>query len=534
MHVDVIEGFAALDSVRDDWEAVYAADPEASVFMSWRWIADCLATHRSVWLILAAKPTPADDRYVAFLPLRMQVRFHPTCGFINELSLAGGGYSDHAGLLAHPAFESAAVAALGDHLRKKLHWARLTLANLWMSDRRRRLFLSGFDAHRFVHKDITYIDPVTQTDNNVCPSVALPSDWDAYLGSLSANHRQKIRRGLRKVDAAENYAIMPADAETWGDDIDALLGFWKAKWAGRKGAKAEAIINRNRAMLSRCAHNGTLFLPVFRHRDAEGDRAVAALAILVDPVKKAMLFFIGGRDETYAEAPAGYLLHAYSLRHAIAQGFSTYHFLLGNEPYKYVFAAQEQRLKACSVATRSGRNLGETLDPRGLGAMRDMAVDLERKADIPAAERAYRQILTLQPDDPLTLYRLGRLRASRGDHAEAALHLSRSVALDPLGANAWLKLAHARHAIGDDAGALDAGREVVQLRPDSEDAKALILQLALAARRAPIAPRLWRAPPAAPRFGGAAGSPPPWMRPGPGQRGAPAPEASQGASDLTT
>jgi len=491
MHVDVIEGFAALEGVRNDWEAVYAADPEASIFMSWRWIADCLATHRTVWLVLAARPNRADDRYVAFLPLRMQVHFDPVKGFFNELSLAGGGYSDHAGLLAHPDFEIGAVAAFSDHLRKKLHWARLTLASLWMSDRRRRLFLSGFDAHRFVHKDIAYIDPVTHTDNNVCPWVALPSDWDAYLARLSANHRQKIRRGLRKVDAAAHYAITSADAESQDDDIDALLGLWKAKWAGRKRGKAEAIVNRNRAMLTRCARNGTLFLPVFRHRDQYGERPVAALAILVDPVKKAMLFFIGGRDETYADAPAGYLLHAYSLRHAIAQGFSTYHFLLGNEPYKYVFASQEQRLKACSVTTRSGRNLGEALDPRGLAAMRETAFNLERKGEIPAAERAYRQTLTMQPDDALTLYRLGRLRAATGDHEEAARLFARSAALEPRGANAWLKLARSLHALGDVAGAGEACREVVRLRPTDEDAKALILQLALSARRA--APtRMWR------------------------------------------
>lgn len=33
-HIDVITGFAALESVRDDWGAAYAADPEASLFTS--------------------------------------------------------------------------------------------------------------------------------------------------------------------------------------------------------------------------------------------------------------------------------------------------------------------------------------------------------------------------------------------------------------------------------------------------------------------------------------------------------------------
>lgn len=480
MHIDVIEEFDALESVRGDWEAVYAADPEASFFMSWRWIADCLAAHRSVWLVLAAKPTPEHDRYVAFLPLRMRVHFDKERGFFNELSLAGGGYSDHAGILVDPDFESAAVSAFTNHLRRKLNWARLTLANLWISDRRRRLFLSAFEERRFVHRDIQYIDAVTKTDNSICPSVVLPSDWDVYLGTLSPNNRQKIRRWLRKIDASGDYGVTLADAETWERDIDTLLRLWKVKWARRKGAKTEDIVQRNRAMLTRCARNGSLFLPVFRH----GDQPVAALGILVDHAKKAMLFFIAGRDETYDQAPAGYLLHAYSIRHAIAEGFATYEFLLGNEPYKYQFASQERRLKACSVSTRSGCNLGDVLDPRGLDAMRLKGLELEKANEIAVAAHAYRQILTMCPDDALTLYRLGRLLAAQGDHVEAVRLLSRSTAVDPEGDNAWLKLALSRHALGDDEAALTACREVVRLKPGNEEAKRLILTLALSPRTA--------------------------------------------------
>lgn len=528
MHVDVIEEFGALEGVRGDWEAAYAADPEASFFMSWRWIADWLAARRTVWLVLAAKPTQADDRYVAFLPLRMRVHFDKERGFFNELYLAGGGYSDHAGVLAHPDFEAAAVSAFTDHLRRKLNWAKLTMDNLWMSDRRRRLFLSAFDELRFVHKNIEYVDKVANTDISVCPSIALPSDWDAYLATLSANNRQKIRRWQRKVDASEDYDITLADAETYARDIDMLLRLWKTQWARRKGARAEDIVQRDRAMLTRCAENGTLFLPVFRH----GGRPVAALAILVDHAKKAMLFFITGRDETYDEAPAGYLLHAYSIRHAIAQGFATYDFLRGDEPYKYLFASQERRLRACSVATKSGHNLGGALDPRGLGSMRDMALELEKKNEIAAAERAYRQILAMRPDDALALYGLGRLLAKRGDHAEAARLLSRSVAVEPGGGDAWLKLALSLHALGDDAAALKACREVVRLQPKSEEARRLILQLVVSAQRAPAATKLWPDQDAGVAFSGEGGLAPDWMRLGLAGWSAPQPGVAGGPHDL--
>lgn len=485
MHVDVIEDFGALESVRADWDAAYAADPEGNLFMSWRWIADWLMTRRTVWLVLAAKPRPDDDRYVAFLPLRMRVHFNEEKGFSNELYLAGGGISDQAGVVACPEFEVAAISAFTDHLRRKLNWAQLTLANLWMSDRRRRQFLSAFNEISFTHEDISYVNKPSNTDNSVCPWIALPSDWDAYLARLSANNRQKIRRWLRKVDAAEDFDIVHAAPETYVHDIDMLLRLWKTKWAHVKGARTEELAQRNRAMLIRCARNGALFMPVFRH----AGRPVAAIAILVDPVKKAMLFFIAGRDEAYGQAPAGYLLHAYSIRHAIAQGFASYDFLCGDEPYKYLFAQQQGRLRACSVKTKSGRNLGGVLDSRGLEIMQDMALDLE-KTNENAAESAYRQILMMQPEDALTLYRLGRLLATMGDHVEAARLFSRSVVIEPWGENAWLKLALSLRALGDVAGALKACREVLRLQPKNEDARHLMLKLALPSQPMPSVIRM--------------------------------------------
>ncbi len=35
MHVDVIRGKEALCAVRENWNAVYAADPEAHIFLGW-------------------------------------------------------------------------------------------------------------------------------------------------------------------------------------------------------------------------------------------------------------------------------------------------------------------------------------------------------------------------------------------------------------------------------------------------------------------------------------------------------------------
>jgi len=482
MHIDVIDTFSEYASVQNNWEAVYKADSEAQFFLSWQWLADWLTTHRTIWFILAAKRHETDTEYAAFLPLRMQTNFDKKYGFTNQIFFAGAGFSDYTSILAESQFESEAVPAFAEYIKRKLNWAQFRIENLTMSDQRRRLFLRAFDKIRFVQNPISYKDSGEPTDHAICPFINLPESWDEYLNTLSQNNRQKIRRLLRKVESSEDYRITWSDAKSIDENLSVLLNFWKIKWLPSKGAqRADEIVSLNQWMLSRCAKNGTLFLPVFWH----ADRPVAALATLVDRCKKSLLFFITGRDETYREIPAGYLLHAYSIRHAIAHGFTTYEFLKGNEPYKYLFGPQaERRQRPVSVVTKTNRNLGGRLDPRGLPAMLDMALEFENQNESADAELAYRQILELAPDNALALYRFGRLKAENGAHAEAKKLLTRSVEVEPDGDNAWFCLAQSLQALGDNEAALEAYREVAKLKPSNKEAKELLLQLTVAAQPA--------------------------------------------------
>jgi CelD/BcsL family acetyltransferase involved in cellulose biosynthesis len=475
VHIEVVNESNGFYALRDQWDAVYDADRDAHFFLSWQWMADWLQVCSTAWFVLVARQDEADGPYVAFLPMRMRTAFDATRGFYNELHFAGDAFSDYTGILAAPGFEAEAMAAFAAYLRRQRHWATLTMHNLTMSEPRRRLFLAGFDGARFEQTPIQYLDD--GTDHGICPCVALPGDWEDYLDSLSANNRQKIRRLLRRLESSEHCRITPADAGTFDRDIKTLLDFWRIKWGPSKGQHTEEIIRRNYEMLTRCAANGTLFLPVFWH----DDRPIAALAILTDDRKRSQLFLITGRDETYDEMPAGYLLHAYSIRRAIGLGYTAYDFLRGNEPYKYLFGPQERRLRAVCVTTRTKCNLGDKLDPQGLPAMLEMAQEFVSKGETAKADMGYRQILQLAPDHGLALLRFGHLLAGQGAHAEAKDMLVRCTEVEPEAENAWLLLARSLSFLGEDQAALAACRQALRIRPDHADAQAMVLKLSLPA-----------------------------------------------------
>ena len=73
VHIDIIETLPSLAKLEDNWNAVYDADDEAQIFLSWQWLSGWLSYIQGPWFILAAKAGEAADLpYVAFLPLRLQ------------------------------------------------------------------------------------------------------------------------------------------------------------------------------------------------------------------------------------------------------------------------------------------------------------------------------------------------------------------------------------------------------------------------------------------------------------------------------
>jgi Acetyltransferase (GNAT) domain len=219
--------------------------------------------------------------------------------------------------------------------------------------------------------------------------------------------------------------VTVATPETFGRDLRALLKFWEIKWRPRKGDNIEALVRSNGAMLTRSFESGMVFLPTFWH----GERAVAALATLVDERKRTFAFYMTGRDESFEGPPAGTILHAFSIRHAIANGFLEYDFLRGNEPYKYSYGSADRKIRCVTVETRTGKNLGGRIDPRIIPDILEQATALHKKGQAAQAETGYRSILDTDPGrctaPAWTIAgRKGRLRRGeaavpRADHGQA-------------------------------------------------------------------------------------------------------------------
>ena len=405
--------------------------------------------------------------YVAFLPLRLKLKMRQDGVFYNEITMAGAPAADYTAFICMPGFERDAATAFATHI-KTWNWADLSLANVLVSDERLHPFLKCFPQSSFQIGAVSRVD-ADGIDHCVCPRVTLPGDWEAYLANaLRPNTRQKVRRFLKQVETSPEFRITHPTAKTVKDDIEALICLWETKWGSRKGETLESIRRLARRMLLDCFDSGTLFLPVL-WRD---ETPIGALASLIDRKNKSFLFYMGGRREGINNPPPGLVLHAYSIRAAIAEGFASYDFLRGDEAYKYSFGAEERRIRYIVIRTRTGRNLGDRLDDRSLPLLLKQAAELHQVRRFAKAERVYRQLLGMQPDHAALLYRLAQTLQAQGMLEEAAAAYEAAVTREPAFARAHYNLGVVQLGLGRGRDAVASFRSAYTLQPN--DAKALI------------------------------------------------------------
>lgn len=415
MRIDVIDTVAGFDAVRDNWDQVYRDDPDAQHFLSWTWLKDFLG-HRGRWFVLALRQREPDAPYVAFLPLRLLTKLDEQSGLFYDEIVMGGNYSaDYTGLIVMPGYERKAIAGFAAYLKQQ-NWTHLRLEHFSGPPERREKMILALQGPLVMFRDNapTSHDNI---DNTICPVVSLPASWDDYLdGKMSSQTRQKLRRFLRKLDGDEGYRMTMATPETIDRDLTILFDFWRTRWTERKGPeRTERLINSTRDMLMDCFRSGTLDVPVFWFRE----QPLGALANIVDRPKKTILFYITGRDETWKTPSPGLVLHGYCIRRAIEDGFKFYDFLRGNEPYKYVFGADERRISYTLFRTRDGRNLGGVLHPRSVKYVYEQALEMYRNGEKAKAETVFTQVLQSSPGHVGAKFGLANLLFDRGKLTEA-------------------------------------------------------------------------------------------------------------------
>lgn len=318
----------ALSTLSVEWRSLWDADPQASIF------------HTPEYAQAAWFTELGADRDFLSVEVRRQGALTGlvTLGIEADRTLRFLGNSnvtDYLGPLAVPADREGVASAFIGAIAELDTWRAAELECLaagsgWPDLLTRAAKEQGFD--------------VTQTQQDVCPRVAIPGSFDAYLESLNGKLRHELKRKARRLEReAGPYVIRLSDSGSLDRDLDIFFEMHLSS----EGHKGKFMHEGMRVFFRRLA---TGF-------DARGWLRLAWLEIGGEPWAAIMSFsergitsvYNSAFDHTKRELGPGMVLVGETIRMAAEEGCHTYDFLRGDESYKYRFGAVDEPIVHLSI-----------------------------------------------------------------------------------------------------------------------------------------------------------------------------------------
>jgi len=173
---------------------------------------------------------------------------------------------------------------------------------------------------------------------DVCPIIALPDTFDAYLATLDGRERRELQRKLRRAgqDATVTFA---ESAEALDRDMDDFLRLMTASTPAKAGFMTPRMASFFRAMARVMLGAGWLQLSFL---EVGGSRAATYLNFAYDD---SVLVYNSGLDPTqFAYLSPGQVLLGRLIEGAIQQGRRAFDFLQGDEEYKHKLGGKDLKL----------------------------------------------------------------------------------------------------------------------------------------------------------------------------------------------
>jgi CelD/BcsL family acetyltransferase involved in cellulose biosynthesis len=291
----------------DEAWALWHADPRATPFQSPAWL-------NAWWEQLGG-----GEHFVAAVPGRALLPlFLWNDAGARKLVPVGAGQSDYSDMIGDP---DAVPALLEAVVAAPFAWDELVLPDLRPDSPLLGAPPPGWSA--------------TDAPHEVCPVMTLPAG-KALPELLSKSQRRKTVHDRHRADNLGGVTAGLATPEEVQEALEALFTLHETRWAreGEAGVLAAPRVRAfHRAAAPALAEAGLLRMAVVRHEE----RIVAVLLGFRDGAR--FHSYINGVDFSVPGQSFGTLAFACLIEAAIAEGAREFHFLRGEEEYKYRWGA---------------------------------------------------------------------------------------------------------------------------------------------------------------------------------------------------
>ena len=331
MYVDVLTAETAFQTLRPEWSRLLGEVPFQSVFLTPHW-QETWWRHFGAGRQLSILTVRADDGQLQGLAPLMRSNDGTRLAFIGDLELC-----DYFDLLIAPHRQEDVAQAMADYLVSQASEdVEICLNNLSASSPTSALLQDSLTRQGLLVETATI---------ETCPTIVLPTDWNAYLATLRGKDRHELRRKIRRAENAAELAYAVTDTpERLDEDLDTFIALHRmSQQDDKQGFMTSSKVAFFRDMAHQLWREGWLEL-AFLHAD---DHPIAGLCCMTYGTTYAA--YNSGYHPDYGALSAGIVLFADRIRSAIDRGFDAFDFLRGNEGYKYRFGASDRPLSQFMV-----------------------------------------------------------------------------------------------------------------------------------------------------------------------------------------
>ncbi|MBV8511445.1 MAG: GNAT family N-acetyltransferase [Xanthobacteraceae bacterium] len=315
--MEVIDDMASLGQMREEWWDLWRRCPDATPFQCPAWLLpwwDAFAPGRLLVVVCRAQ-----DRLVGLAPFYVE----QTSGARRTLPL-GISLSDYLDVLLDPEFSAEAAPALAAELGRAASWDALELCELASWAAALQLAApAGCD--------------VTQDSSSTCLVLPIGAAADGIEQLLSSGMRRKLHLARNRAKRREHVEVRSATAGNVCELLDVLIRLHSARWhsRGEAGVFADPRVGRFHMQ----ALPLLMQVGLARMFGLCIDGHWAAVYYGFHHRRRAFAYLMGF-DPAFAFESPGTLIVAHALQVALREGAQEFHFLRGEESYKYRWGAE--------------------------------------------------------------------------------------------------------------------------------------------------------------------------------------------------
>jgi CelD/BcsL family acetyltransferase involved in cellulose biosynthesis len=315
------------EHLKPEWNELLQRSTSNRIFSTWEWQRTWWNTYcpGDLWVIVCRDDS---GRLLGIAPWFIEDHPRKDNPQITERMVRSVGcvdVTDYLDIIVDCEHIDAVIGSLADHLDQHPdQFEIIDLCNIPENSATREKMIAALQARGFT---------VTVKQQEVCPLIELPDDFEIYLDSLDKKQRHELRRKMRRAESSpekvEWYIV--SSQHNLDTELDRFIELMAS--SGLK--KAQFLQDpHNTAFFRQMAHEvfdkGWLQLSFL----TIGGKAAAAY-INFDYNQQIMVYNSGLAAAEYGHLSPGIVLLCYNIRHAIETKHTLFDFLRGNETYKY-------------------------------------------------------------------------------------------------------------------------------------------------------------------------------------------------------